>query len=201
MGMDDEDGDGLPEWWVNLHGLDKWRKMRYSTLAGTAGDWMQIVASNMEGIEGTNTTGWVGNPYRAAGTTTQPTDAGADWHCRAYRPRLHGLWLNRQLDRLSRKLRVRRRRLGRLIRPACSRKSEHRAPVEAPFTLTLFNGTARMLVNGQNVGLAGSGTVDIAQYLRRCNQIYLYLTDTAARPERRLPSRPATDLQSVLLRC
>jgi hypothetical protein len=203
IGIDDEDSDQIPEWWVELHGLDNWRKMsnfrssygRNSVIA-SAGDYLQVVANNTDmptmgnyntTYNGWETTGWnVGSLTRIY--TQNPTAYDGPTICAqaghiardftifgslgnaAYRTANYDYESSKSIVTYPSGMYV---QLWKYI--VLDRK-----PMEAPFTLNLWNGTVlSMQVNGRAVAITGAGVVDIAEYLEKGrNQIFLYLQDT-----------------------
>jgi hypothetical protein len=188
-GSDDSDGDGIPEWWVNLYQVNNWREqVRPWTALDTRKDL------NVDGAAGEICTTYPGG-----------------WNCRSFTnvfyfpdPMDAALWPKPETN------------CGEIVRdftcfgslggfveaeenytlvPAQSRVLYDSgvnasmvkyfelavSPKVAMFNLSLHNGrVVRMMVNSNDVaGLAGAGSVDVAAYLHRGrNKILLQLQDT-----------------------
>ncbi|NLF17945.1 MAG: hypothetical protein GX595_11955, partial [Lentisphaerae bacterium] len=184
-GVDDDDGDGLPEWWVSLHNLNNWRQMIWGAPFTDTRNDLNVDGQMTEGYF-TPPGGWLaGNP---GPHTAVPTGANLPSPLSSSGHMVRDFTVFSSIGTTTNYVEDLMTVLTKSIINYDSGMFMHlmkyivldRAPETAPFELLLPNGAVdQMTVNGVGVGLAGTGTVDIATYLRAGrNQIYLRLRDT-----------------------
>lgn len=185
-GMDDDDGDGLPEWWVDLNNLNHWRQMVWGDPFTDMRNDLNVDGDMNEGPQsppgGWSYAGVNIGPLTSAPTSNMPVPSPTAGHI--IRDFTVFTSLGSVTDYIENLVSVPTKSIINFDSGIYVHLMKYvvldRVPTSAPFTLTLMNGSVlRMLVNGQAVALAGAGTVDIAPYLRAGrNQIYLELEDT-----------------------